>query len=138
MKVLVVGEGEIARKIGEGAAEAGASVEYSQEYSEGYDLVFLDADKAVKNVKGIVALFHVYGLFAKRDAFEKALAKMGNARLANQISLEKKGLLKNRLDEIDLERARAFGERTVRNISGHKFEKKSEKQRIKGYRKQYR
>ncbi|HLC38059.1 MAG TPA: hypothetical protein VJI71_01255 [Candidatus Norongarragalinales archaeon] len=136
MKVLVVGSGEVARKIGEGAADAGASVEYAQEYSEGHDLVFLDAEKASENVKGSTALFHVSGWFS--GSFEKALSKLSNAKLVNQISLGKKGILKNRLDEIDLERARAFGERTVRNMSGHKFEKKSEKQRIKGYRKQYR
>ena len=121
-------------KVGEGAADAGAKVEYSEAYAGGFDLVFLDAPKASDEVKGNVALFYVKGLEFGNE-MEKALAKLSNARIVNQIFLEKKGLLKNKLEEIDLERARAFGERTVRNISGNKVEKKSEKQRIKGYRK---
>jgi len=134
MNVLVVGKGELALKIGEGAAEAGARVEYAEDFKEGFDLVFLDASKASSSVKGKVALFYAQGL-GFGVSFEKALSRLSGARLVNQISLEKKGFFKNKLDEIDLERARAFGERTVRNLTGSRFEKHSEKQRIKGYRK---
>ncbi|MFH1056540.1 MAG: hypothetical protein V1717_01950 [Candidatus Micrarchaeota archaeon] len=134
MKVLVVGKGEIARKIGEGAADAGATVEYSEDYRSGFELVFLDASKASEQISGNTAVFYVKGL-ELGNKMEKAVSKLPNARIVNQIFLEKKGILKNRLDEIDLERARAFGERTVRNLTGRRFEKKSEKQKIKGYRK---
>ncbi|HIH20099.1 TPA: hypothetical protein HA244_02420 [Candidatus Micrarchaeota archaeon] len=135
MKILVVGKGELALKIGEGAADAGGKAEYSEEYLDGFDLVFLDAAKAKPEVKGSIALFYAKGLLSVGNAVESALKKMPNARLVNQIALEKKGFLKNKLDEIDFERARAFGERTVRNALGIRPEKSSEKQRIRGYRK---
>jgi len=131
MKVLVVGKGEVARKIGEGAADAGATVEYSEEYRNGFELVFLDAAKASGQISGNTAIFYVKGL-ELGNKMEKAVFKLPNARIVNQVFLEKKGILKSRLDEIDLERARAFGERTVRNLTGRRFEKKSEKQKIKG------
>lgn len=135
MKVLIVGEGEIALKIGEGAAQAGASVEYFSEYNEGFDVVFLDAAKATGKEKGNVALFHAKGFLEFGNPMEKAMRLLQNARVVNQISLDKKGFFKNSLGETDLERARAFGERTVRNLSGHGFQKPSEKSRIRGYRK---
>lgn len=134
-KVLIVGEGEVARKIGEGAAQAGASVEYFSEYKEGFDLVFLDAAKATGKETGSIALFHAKGFLEFGNPMEKTMRSMQNARIVNQISLYKKGFFKNTLDETDLERARAFGERTVRNLSGHGFQKPSEKTRIRGYKK---
>ncbi|GEM_PF-4960019 len=135
MKVLIVGEGEIAQKIGEGAAQAGAVVEYSTEYRDGFDLVFLDSTKAKGKETGNIALFHAKGFLEFGNPMEKAVHALTNARIVNQIFLEKKGFFKNTLDETDLERARAFGERTVRNLSGQRFEKHSDKTRIKGYRK---
>ncbi len=135
MRVLIVGEGEIALKIGEGATQAGASAEYSSEYREGFDVVFLDAAKATGKEKGNVALFHAKGFLEFGNLMEKTIHIMPNARIVNQISLDKKGFFKNSLDETDLERARAFGERTIRNLSGHGFQKPSEKARIRGYRK---
>ena len=133
MKVLVVGKGQEADKIAEGAAQSGAEVERNEEFKEGFDLVFLETSKADSRCTGKIALFQAKGFFG--NPMENALHRLSNANVVNQISLQKKGLLKNKLSEIDLERARAFGERTVRNLSGSRFEKKSEKQKIRGYRK---
>ncbi|MEM4254842.1 MAG: hypothetical protein QXR53_00735 [Candidatus Norongarragalinales archaeon] len=135
MKVLIVGEGEIAEKIAQGARQANAFVEFSPEFKDGFDLVFLDCAKAGGKETGSVALFHAKGFLEFSNPMEKAIRILQNARIVNQIFLEKKGFFKNSLDETDLERARAFGERTVRNLSGYKFQKPSEKARIKGYRK---
>ncbi len=134
-RVLVVGKREVADRIAEGAAQAGAVVERSEDYAEGFDLVFLGATQAKPSVKGIVALYHVRGIAEFGKVMEKAVRVMPQVRVVNQITLERKGILKNKLDETDLERARAFGERTVRNLTGQKFEKHSDKSRIKGYRK---
>lgn len=134
-KVLVLGKGAIADRIAEGAAQAGAAVERSNDYAEGYGLVFLDVSKANAIVKGNVALYQAKGFLDFGKKMEKAIALMPQARLVNQITISGKGILKDKLDETDLERARAFGERTVRNLTGQKFEKHSDKSRIKGYRK---
>lgn len=134
MRVLVVGTGPDADKIAEGARQAGALVERSGEWREGFDLSFVDSAHANASITGQVAVFHSHGLFDSKGV-SNAIPKLTNARLVNQISLEKKGLLKNKLEEIDFERARAFGERTVRNASGEKFHKHSGKEKIRGYKK---
>lgn len=135
-RVLVAGgKGELARKIAEGAGQAGAAVEFAGEWSEGYDLVFLDALKAHAGIKGNVALYRAKGFLDFGNPMDKAVRTLSQARVVNQITLGKKGLLKSSFDETSLERARAFGERTVRNLSGRRFEKPSDKSRISGYRK---
>ncbi len=134
-RVLVVGDGTLERKIGEGANQAGALVEYAHEWREGFDLAFIPASEARRGVSGSVALFYARGFLEFGNKMGKAVQVLGNARIANQIILDKKGFFKDKLDEISLERARAFGERTVRNLTGRRFEKHSEKSRISGYRK---
>lgn len=134
LSVLVVGKSAIADKIAEGALQAGGVVERSGEYADGYGLVFLEVSKANASVKGSVALYQAKGFLDFGKKMEKAIALMPEARLVNQLTLDGKGIFKDKLDETDLERARAFGERTVRNITGKRVEKPSEKNRISGYK----
>ncbi|MFH0922768.1 MAG: hypothetical protein V1811_01790, partial [Candidatus Micrarchaeota archaeon] len=136
MKIAVVSKGvpEVAKAIESGAVEAGAQVSACGEA----ELIFVNASEtqdfsAFKGKK--IAVFFVktvFSLFAPKPEkiFEKAQEQ--GASVANTLALNAKGFAKT-LSEEDFARAKAFGERTVRNISGSRPEKSSEKRRIKGY-----
>lgn len=136
MKIAVVSKGfpEVAKAIESGAAEAEAHIVDASEA----DLVFVNASEtrdftlfkgkkiAVFFVKTVLSFFSV-----KPEKIFETAQKQG-AAVVNTLALNAKGFSKT-LSEEDYARAKAFGERTVRNISGSRPEKTSEKRRIKGY-----
>jgi len=136
VKISVVSNGfaSVVKAIEEGAKEAGAQTTGIQEA----DLVFVNAsekqDFSVFKGKKIAVFFikTMFSIFAPKPEkiFENAQAQ--GARVVNTLALNAKGFAKT-LSEEDLARAKAFGERTVRNLSGVQPERTSEKRRIKGY-----
>ena len=88
-----------------------------------------------------VAVFCVHSGGGKAVLAKMAsLAAAAGALESGSLSIPLRGILKHigkgNLQEIDLVRARAFGERTCNKSFGLRVAKDNEKQRIKGYEKQ--
>ncbi len=80
-----------------------------------------------------VALFCSFE--SRKKALEEAVSilQRKGATIVNTLSLRRKGLISQKLEETDLARADAFGERCINNITGHRVSKNSDKARIEGY-----
>ncbi|MFQ5405558.1 MAG: hypothetical protein ACE5DI_00160 [Candidatus Micrarchaeia archaeon] len=86
-----------------------------------------------------VALFLTSAFSIKKAVRAVNLLKKKGALVKNTLFMQVKGPLallgRGKLEEIDLSRAEAFGERTINYLTGTKIKKKSEKESIKGYKK---
>lgn len=148
---------QLAKAVFSGASSTGSEVHLltaSQfQAADYYDLFFIGSgaftfgpDKKIAEIVSStsfsgkkVAFFCVHSGRGKQT-IEKMLSSIiakGGAGIAT-LSIELHGILKHfakgSLQEIDLARAQAFGERTCNNALGIRVHKSNEKQRIRGYR----
>ncbi len=82
------------------------------------------------------AVFCCFETRKKALAEAARLLEAKGARVLNTLALKRKGLLRQQLDELDLVRAQAFGERSANFALEHRVVKTSRKASIRGYKKE--